>query len=112
MLTLVLGGDHLTDGIEAIQSALKNPVLRPHFAFVETRRLAERFGKRKADLKAAAKLIDESAVMSPAEIKKAAGLVKAKGADSASSKSIAKTLKGKIKTIESGDDIKKLVDSL
>ena len=66
----VLGGDHLTDGIEAIQTAIANPVLRPHFAQVESKRLAERFGKRKADLKAAAKLIDDSSVMSPAEINK------------------------------------------
>jgi hypothetical protein len=76
LLALVIGGDHLTDGIEAIQAALDNPVLRPHFAYVEAKRLAERFGKRKANLKAAAALITDETVMSPAEAKKASKLIK------------------------------------
>ena len=112
LLTLVLGGDHLKDGIEAIQTALKTPVLRPHFAYVEARRVAERFGKRKANLKAAAELIDDSTVMSPAEIKRAATLVKTQGADSAAGKEIAKTLKSKAGRHKVGDEIKGIVDSL
>lgn len=112
LLTLVLGGDHLTDGIEAIQTALENAVLRPHFAYVEAKRVVERFGKRKASLKTAAKLIDDLTVISPAEIKRAAGLVKTEGADSASGKDIAKTLKNKVNTLAVSDEIKDLVDSL
>jgi hypothetical protein len=112
LLTLVMGGDHLTDGIEAIQSALDNPVLRPHFAYIEAKRVAERFGKRKPNLRAAAQLIDDATVMSPAEIERAAGLVKAEGADSASGKNIAKVLKGKASAVDVTDDVKKLVDSL
>lgn len=112
LVTLVVGGDHLTDGIEAIQVGIKNPVLRPHFAYVEAKRLAQRFGKRKADLKVAAELITDDTVMSPAEIKKAAKLVKAEGADSASGKRIAKTLKAKTKILDVGDEIKSMVDSL
>lgn len=112
LLTLVLGGDHLLDGIETIQTALKNPVLRPHFAYIEAKRVAERFGKRKANLKAASDLIDDSTVMSPAEVKRAVGLVKAEGADSAAGKKVAKTLKSKVGTLKISDDIKKLVDSL
>jgi hypothetical protein len=112
LLTLVLGGDHLKDGIEAIQTALQNPVLRPHFAYVEAKRLAERFGKRKANLKAASELIEGTTVMSPAEIKKAAKLVKAEGADSASAKNIIKTLKGKVKSLAISAEIKDIVDSL
>ncbi len=112
LLTLALGGDHLTDGIEAIQTALKNPVLHPHYAYVEAKRVAERFGKRKANLKAAAELIDDSTVMSPAEIKRAAGLVKAEGADSAPGKNLAKKLKSKAGALEVSDEIKELVDSL
>lgn len=112
LLTLVLGGDHLTDGIDAIKTALENPVLKPHFAFVEAKRVAERFGKRKGNLKTAAQLIDDTTVMSPAEIKRAAGLVKAEGTDSAAGKSIAKALKTKARNVEAGDDVKGLVDSL
>jgi hypothetical protein len=111
LLTLVLGGDHLADGIETIQTALKNPVLGPHYAYIEAKRVAERFGKRKANLKAASELIDDLTVMSPAEIKRAVGLVKAEGADTAPGKSIAKKLKSKVSTLKVSDDIKELVDS-
>ncbi len=34
LLTLVLGGDHLDDGIDAIQAALKDETLRPHYAYL------------------------------------------------------------------------------
>lgn len=111
LLTLAVGGDHLTDGIKAIQAALDSPVLRPHFAYIEAKRVAERFGKRKPNLKAAAQLIDDSTVMSPAEIKRAAGLVEAEGANNAS-KDIVNVLKRKASTIEVGDEIKGMVDSL
>ncbi|MGF1643192.1 MAG: hypothetical protein ACFCUJ_06070 [Thiotrichales bacterium] len=111
LLTLVMGGDHLTDGIDAIQTALKNTVLRPHFAYIEAKRLGERFGKRKANLKAAAQLIDDATVMSPSEIKRAAGLVH-DDADSAAGKSLTKALKSKASKTNLRDDIKKLVDEL
>jgi hypothetical protein len=71
VLTLALGGDHLKEGIDAIQTALKQKVLRPHFAWIEAKRLAQRFGKREADLEAAANLIDEETTMSAAEYRKA-----------------------------------------
>jgi hypothetical protein len=112
LLVLALGGDHLTAGIEAIQTATKNPVLRPHYAYIEAKRLGERFGKRKANLQAASELIDDSTVMSPAEIKRAAGLVKAESAESEPRKRIGKVLKSKTRNLNVGDDIKELVDSL
>jgi hypothetical protein len=110
LLTLVLGGDHLEEGIEAIQTAVENPVLRPHFAYVEAKRLAKPFWERGADLEAASELIDDSTVMSPAEIEKAAKLVE--DADSAAGQSIAETLKNKVSTVDVGDEIKGIVDSL
>jgi hypothetical protein len=112
LLTLVFGGDHLADGIEAIQTAVEDPVLRPHFAYVEAKRLAERFWEREADLGVAAPLIEDSTVMSPAEIKKAAELVQTEGTDSAAGQSIAETLKSKVSTLDVGDEIESLVDSL
>jgi hypothetical protein len=93
LLTMIMGGDHLTDGIAAIQTALNNPVLRPHYAYLEAKRLAKRFGKRKANLKAVAELLDAETVMSPAEIGKAAGLVKSEGANSEHGKKVSKMLK-------------------
>ncbi|MGF1547171.1 MAG: hypothetical protein ACFCUG_07575 [Thiotrichales bacterium] len=112
LLTLVLGGDHLTDGIDAIQGALKNPVLRPHFGYIEAKRVGERFGKRKANLKAAAQLIDDNTVMSPNEIKRAAGLVQSESGDSAAGKSMAKALKSKVNKTSVSDEVKKIVDAL
>jgi hypothetical protein len=50
--------------------------------------------------------------MSPAEIKKAAKLVRAEGADSVPGKSIAKVLKNKASTLDVSDEIKIMVDSL
>jgi hypothetical protein len=112
LLTLVFGGDHLSDGIEVIQAALKNTILRPHYAYIEAKRVAERFGKRKANLKAASDLIDDSTVMSPAEVNRSVGLVKAEGADSVPGKKIVKVLKSKVGKLKVSDDIKKQVDSL
>lgn len=112
LLTLAIGGDHLQDGIEAIQAALNNPVLRPHFAYIEAKRLAQRFGQRKADLSAVAQLIDDATIMSPAEIKRAAMLAKSNGAESTTREPLAEILKSKMKGIDISDEIKDMVDSL
>jgi predicted Zn-dependent protease len=76
LLSLAITGDHLDEGNKAIQTALDNEVLRPHYAFIEAKRLAQPFGRRKADIKAAATLLKEDTVMSNGEIKKAAKLLK------------------------------------
>jgi hypothetical protein len=94
-LVLAIGGDHLTEGIEAIQAALDSKVLRPHFAVIEAKRLGRRFGKRKPDVKAAADLVDDSAVMSASEMGRMA-LIAADGAG-APAKEMAKTLKARAK---------------
>ena len=69
---LAFGGDHEAQGIAAVQAALANAALRPHFAYVEAKRLARRFGKRPADRDSAAALIDERTVLSRDEARKAA----------------------------------------
>lgn len=112
LLTLVLGGDHLDEGIEAIQTALKNPVLRPHYAYIEAKRLAERFGSRKPNLEAAAELLDPNTVMSPAEIKKAATIVQKSGKNDIPEKQIASVLKSKVSAIEISEEIKDIVEFL
>jgi aspartyl-tRNA synthetase len=85
--------------------------LRPHYAHIEAKRLAQRFGDRKPDLKAAAELIDSDTVMTSAEIKKSAELAAADGA-SAGSKAMGKKLKAKIGKSDVGSAVVKLVDSL
>ncbi|MCX6678682.1 MAG: hypothetical protein NTU95_12185 [Methanothrix sp.] len=113
LLTLVLHGDHMADGVEAIQSALRNPVLRPHFAYIEARRLAERFEGRQPDFAAAANLIDETAVMTPSEINRAAQLLaKGKASKSAPGKEIADTIKSKAKVLDVSDALQSILDSL
>ena len=97
-LVLAIGGDHLTDGIAAIQSALDSSVprsIRRHPG--ETSR--RRFGKRKPDVKAVENLIDEGTVMSGAEVGKVATIVSDSGAGSAVAKKVAKTLKTKAKAV-------------
>ena len=72
LLTLVFGGDHLPEGQEAIAAALDNDVLRPHYAYVEAKRVAARFFDRPPDPERAAVLLGDDAVMSAAEAAKAA----------------------------------------
>ena len=77
LLTLALGGDHLADGVAAIEAGVDNEVLRPHFAFVEARRVATPFLGRPADLERASELLDSTTVMSAAEVRRASKLVAA-----------------------------------
>ena len=77
MLTLVLGGDHLRDGIDTIHRALDCAQLNEHVAWIEAKRLAVPFFERPARLDQAVELLDEATVMSQAEISRAADIVKA-----------------------------------
>ena len=70
LLVLALGGDHLTEGISAIRAALENPVLRPHYAFIEAKRLARRFFNRAPDVERGLALLDEATVLSDAEVRR------------------------------------------
>jgi hypothetical protein len=76
LLVLVMGGDHLTEGIEAIKAGLENPVLKPHYAVIEAKRISKKFGKRPSNLKAASKMITKETVMSQPEIKSFEKIVK------------------------------------
>jgi hypothetical protein len=75
LITLALSGDHQEDGIAAVHAALASDVLRPHFAYVEARRLASRFLRRSPDLAAAADIVEPEAVMSAAEVDKASRIL-------------------------------------
>jgi len=71
-LSLILAGDHLSEGRMAIQAALDNSVLHPHYALIEARRLGCRFKDRPADLNAAFSILDELVVITPSEIRRMA----------------------------------------
>ena len=109
-LVVAIGGDHLEEGIKAIQAALDSPVLRPHFAVLEAKRLGRRFGSRKADVKAAAALLDIDTVMSASEIGRIA-LIAGDSADAAA-KDLGKMLKAKAKDLAMPEAAKEALDSL
>jgi hypothetical protein len=115
LLTLAIGGDHLTDGVEAIQAALKNPVLRPHYAVVEAKRVGNRFGSRPAKLDEAFGLIDDSTVMSESEIIRVAQLVQRTKKDSrkrGKTKAVISVLDGKSGSIPKDSSVAKMVKKL
>ncbi|MGQ3056796.1 MAG: hypothetical protein ACT6T0_06345 [Nevskia sp.] len=70
LLTLVIGGDHLHEGIAAIQTAMKNRTLRPHYVGIEAKRRAALPRANLLQLTAAASLIDVRTVLSGDERKK------------------------------------------
>ncbi|HSA81610.1 MAG TPA: hypothetical protein VLE23_12385 [Geminicoccaceae bacterium] len=111
-LVLAIGGDHLEEGIEAIEAALGEPVLRRHFAVIEAKRLAKRFGKRKPDMKAVAALVDDAAVMSGMEAAKMVTALKASGVEGEPVKAVAKTLKSRAKRLALPSDAKTALDAL
>jgi hypothetical protein len=104
LLTLALGGDHMEEGIAAIQAGLDNPVLRPHFAFIEAKRLGQRFFQRPPELDTAVRLIEEDTVLSSSELKKAAGLVKQAAERAATrdarERQAAQVLRNKVKEVD------------
>jgi hypothetical protein len=61
---IVFGGDHITDGVAALQTALKDPVLKPHYAIIEAKRL----GRLDKDVNTIDKLVDNKTVLSEAEL--------------------------------------------
>ncbi len=68
LLTLVFGGDHLTEGIEAIQTALDNATLRPHYEYIEAKRISANFKNKKGTIKKCTELITKDTVMNEAEL--------------------------------------------
>lgn len=76
LLTLVLGGDHLDEGICALNAAMSDKTLAPHYAVVEAKRIGRQFGTRKADAEKAINCIGADAVMSPSEVRHVATIAK------------------------------------
>jgi hypothetical protein len=112
--TLAIGGDHLEEGIAAVQTCLGNDVLRPHYAFIEAKRLGRPFYDRPADIDAAAELIDRSTVLSQAEIKRAAELVRAAGGteDAPQVEELVKVLQEKVREVPADAETEEVVAKL
>jgi hypothetical protein len=81
LLSLAISGEHLTQGNEAIQAAIDNPILKPHFAIVQAKRLLTPDPKKsdpdttKKRIWQACELIDANAVLSLSEIERIQNLL-------------------------------------
>lgn len=75
-LVLALGGDHLKDAVEVIQQALNSKVLKPHYAYIEAKRLGKTFGKRKAQKDKVKSLLQKDVIMNAREKEKSTDLLK------------------------------------
>ncbi len=62
-LVLVLGGDYLEEGVEAIQQAVEDKTLGPHYAAIEAKRLAQPYKGRCADCEEAKQLMEQRGVV-------------------------------------------------
>ena len=113
LLTLAIGGDHLDEGVNAIQAALDNKTLRPHFAVVEAKRLGKRFMDRHADVEAAAALVDEQTVLSESEMRRVVEIIKSgKKTDKKEIKQCVSVLKKKSTQLSADKQIVKDLDKL
>ncbi len=68
LLALAIGGEHLKNGYEGIQAAIKHEALKPHYDLIEAKRVGQRYFKQHPDLKKTAEIVDEQTVMSQAEV--------------------------------------------
>ncbi|MBV9931982.1 MAG: hypothetical protein JO013_13705 [Alphaproteobacteria bacterium] len=66
-LVLVLGGDHLDEGMAAIRKALGDEVLRPYYAVIEAKRLAGLPEGKSGDERQEIEKLVDVAVMTPTE---------------------------------------------
>lgn len=114
LLVLVIGGDHLKEGIEAIKAGLSNPILKPHYSYIEAKRISKSFGERKPDFKTAATLLDKKTVMSPEEVKNMAKILNdsKKNVSDKTLKDIKETLKLKTSKFNKDDETRKMVETL
>ncbi|HEX8277698.1 MAG TPA: hypothetical protein VF540_03355, partial [Segetibacter sp.] len=71
LLSVAITGDHLKEGNEAIEVALGNTILRPHYSYIEAKRLAKPFCKREPDIKGALDLLGDDSILNSTERKKA-----------------------------------------
>jgi len=114
LLVLAVGGDHLDNGLEALDTALGNKVLRPHYAWVQAKRLAKSFGDRKPDLGKALSFLDDKSVLSGRELEKVADLVKdaKKGTKKVkeTADKVVGALKKKVKSLGDKDLVKAIQD--
>jgi hypothetical protein len=104
VVALVVGGDHLEEGLAAIQAALNDEVLRPHYAAIEAKRVARRFGARAPDFDRASALVGDPMVATRDELGKLAKLAVSGPKTTAPSQAMAQNVRDAARRA-SADDI-------
>ncbi len=73
---LTVGGEYTRATARLIKSVLENEELRPHFQFIEAKRLGTRCFKRKCNLRKMSGLLSPSTVMTHQEIRRAVDIIR------------------------------------
>ena len=115
LLSLVLGGNHLPSGAAAIHAGAEDAVLGPHYAIIEAKRLAKDPDAGLAAMKTAMDLLNERAVLSGAEMKRAAELV-AKAVVTRGSitrgRAVARRIKSRVSDVLASPEVHRIIKAL
>jgi len=111
LLTLAIGGDHLAEGNAALDVAMTDDTLAPHFAVIKAKSIGRRFGQRKASPTKAIKALGSDPVFSNSEAERMAEI--ASDASIAELKKMPKKLISSLKSDANGSKfVKKIVDGM
>ncbi len=111
LLTLAIGGDHLDEGNVALDAAMADRTLAPHFAVIKAKCLGRHFARRKGNPGAALKSLGSNPVVSAAEADKVAAIIA--GAPDSALKSTPKKLATTLKSASSRSRaVKKFLDCM
>jgi hypothetical protein len=111
LLTVAIGGDHLEEGNAALDAAMADPTLAPHFAAIAAKRVGRRFGKRKAQPKKALEALGADPVVSADEARSVTKIIRE--ADAPALKGAARTLGESLKKAASDDDaVRQVADAM
>lgn len=105
LLTLAIGGDHIEEGNAALAAAMRDETLAPHFAAIAAKRAGRRFGKRRADPGKALEALGEHPVVSAAEARSVAEIIKEAGGPAL--KKAGKELSATLREAADGDRVVK-----
>lgn len=111
LLVLAIGGDHFEIGNEIIRKTINHPVLRPHYSFIEAKRMGQRFFQRKSNLKETSNMVKEDTVMSQTEVIRLSKILRdfAKETTKEIVEKILKTLLNKAKEMSVEDKVELLI---
>jgi hypothetical protein len=106
LMSIAVTGDHLETGNAALGAALGNPVLRPHFAVFEAKRIGHRFRHRRPRPAAALGLVRSQTVMSSSEMRRVADLVDKTSKNTKEGRRVSKLLVQRMKTVPMTDEMR------